>query len=183
MPLDGWSGTRALYRSRVEILPATLRDVSYIVANMCPEDWAEIECQWPVNVDRIDLARLHLGGEAWVTTLDRTPVQCFGVLLSTVSVRVVWAFGTAKRKRVIPAVTRFARSQVPRLLVEGVTRIEARAMTSHPTAGRWLRGLGASETPLPCWGRDGQDFTLFWWTREAWTAGISDAPLASQGTT
>lgn len=160
--------------SRVAIVPATLRDVSFVCANLCDEDRTELECQFPLKTYPWHIALLHWPevnrsqGEAWCATLDGQPVQAFGVLPSTPAgnVLIVWAFGTASRRRAIPAVTRFILAQVPRWLAAGVTRVEARAMVGHPTAFRWLRGLGASETLLPCWGRDGQDFVLLSWTKD-----------------
>lgn len=141
-----------------------MRDVSYIVANLCPEDRRELECQYPLD----GLAVTLMMGEAWVATLDGQPAQAFGAISATCSVLTAWAFGTPRRARAIPSVSRMIRRRRLDCFARGITRVEARAISDHPTALRWLRGLGGTETPLPCWGKDGQDFTLFSWTRDAW---------------
>ena len=161
--------------SRIEIVPATLRDVSYIVASMCPEDWAEIAAQMPAGASTEQVAALHLHGEAWAAMLDGQPVQAFGAVPATASVLNLWAFGTRARRRAIPAVTRFLRRQAGEWVARGVTRVEARAMAGHPTAHRWLRGLGGQSYRLPCWGSGGEEFTLYWWTRKTWAEAAAAA--------
>lgn len=154
--------------NRVTIVPATLRDVSYILANLCDADRIELECQVPLQ----HLSAVCMASEGWVALLDGQPVQAFGSLPATLSVRTLWAFGTARRRRAIPAITRFLREQSSRWVRDGVTRCEARAIVGHPTAHRWLLSLGGEAQPCKAWGRNGEDFVLYSWTRETW-AGVS----------
>ncbi len=154
--------------ARVEIVPATLRDVSFIAANMCPEDRREIYCQLPAGIDAPAVAQLHMLGDAWCAMVGGQPAEAFGATAATVSVLNLWAFGTHSRRRAIPEVTRFLRALVPQWIERGITRCEARAICGHDLAHRWLRGLGGQEIALPAWGKGGEDFTLFWWTRETW---------------
>lgn len=169
-------------RERVEIVTATIRDLSYICANLCDEDRIELECQWPADIDPAAFSGLHMAGSQWCATLDGQPVQAFGVIPSTPAgnVLIAWAFGTRSRRRAIPAVTRFMLGLVPGWIECGVTRVEARAIVGHLTAGRWLRVLGASEVPLPCWGRNGEDFTLLSWTAVEWAQSLESCRHTSR---
>lgn len=164
------SETPGKYRSRVEIISATLRDVSYILANLCEDDERELRVQHFPGFDLQALSPLALAGEAWVATVDGQPVEAFGLVRGDLAPHLgtAWAFGTGHRRRAMPAVTRFIRRRVVDWLLAGVTRVEARSISDHIDAHRWLIGLGAQALPLPMWGRNGEDFALFWWTRETW---------------
>ncbi len=154
--------------ARVEIVPATLRDVSYIVANLCDADRAEIECQYTEGVSAAQIASFHTTGQASCALLDSQPVQAFGLYPATPAgnVLIAWAFGTRFRRRSIPAVTHWMRGRVLDSFARGVTRVEARVISSHVAAAGWLRGLGATEVPLRGFGRNGEDFILFSWVAE-----------------
>jgi hypothetical protein len=157
--------------SRIEIVPATIRDLTFIAANLRAEDWREIECQLADGVGRGEVAAYGLAGEAWVATMDGQPVAAFGAAAMAYSVVSVWAWGTKRMARTVPAITRFiVEDCVPRWIEAGVTRAEARSIEGHETAHRWLRSLGGQEQPCPAWGKRGEDFTLFWWTRKTWTS-------------
>ncbi|WP_246740975.1 hypothetical protein [Mesorhizobium sp. NZP2298] len=61
----------------VRILPATPRDLSYITANLRPEDRTEIDCQldhWSLAL----LALTALHGFAYVAERDGNPEAGFG---------------------------------------------------------------------------------------------------------
>ncbi len=154
--------------TRVEIIPATLRDVSYIVVNLCEADRAEIGCQYPAGVKSETISLAHVRGMAMCALLDSQPVQAFGLYPATPAgnVLIAWAFGTRFRRRSIPAVTRWMRERILVAFAGGATRVESRASASHVGASRWLRGLGASEVPLRGFGRGGEDFILFSWVAE-----------------
>lgn len=151
----------------VEIIPATLRDLTYIAANMRPEDWREIECQFPEGITSFEIAALAgQFGEAWVATSSSQPVAAFGAAPLTYNVLSVWAWGTKGMRRAIPAIGRFLRDErAPDWIASGVTRLEARSIAGHHSAHRWMTSLGATSQPCPEWGRRGEDFILFSWTR------------------
>jgi len=166
----------------VRVVPATLRDVTYIAANIRPEDWREIACQLSEEVTPTDVAAWSLTGrEAWVATVRGQPVAAFGVHDATNArnVLMIWAWGTPKMWRAVPEMTRFIRERVEVWITEGVTRVEARSIEGHGSAHRWMRALGGESEPLPGWGKGGEDFLLFWWTQETWTscAGSLNPPL------
>lgn len=166
--------------TRVEIIPATLRDVSYILANLCEDDERELRLQYADTFALTDLAAIAVAGEAWVALADGQPAEACGLARSEISphLGIAWAFGTDRRRRAIPALTRHIRERVYYWLRDGVRRVEARAIADHYTAHRWLIGLGAQALPLPAWGRNGEDFTLFWWTRETWAASSAEVAAA-----
>ncbi|MBN9270442.1 MAG: hypothetical protein J0J15_09370, partial [Mesorhizobium sp.] len=61
----------------VRIVPATLRDLSYIAANLRPEDRDEIDCQCDGWTPAL-LALTALQGLAYVAELDGNPEAGFG---------------------------------------------------------------------------------------------------------
>lgn len=151
----------------VTIETANLRDLSFVAANMRDEDWREIACQYPPNLTRLDIAYAAFASpEAWVATVRGQPVAAFGVSRITVSVLSAWAFATRSMWRAVPAVTRFIRDECARRWAEaGITRVEARSIAGHHVAHRWMASMGGTCEPCPAWGRDGEDFMLWWWTR------------------
>lgn len=152
----------------VRLEPANIRDLSFICANMRAEDWREIECQWPEGASRNEIAAAALSSpEAWVASWKGQPVAAFGVQPLNWSALSIWAFGARAMWRAVPELTRFILGEcVPRWIASGVTRVEARSIVGHDAAHRWMRGMGASEVASPCWGRNGEDFMLFSWTRD-----------------
>lgn len=156
---------------RRSILPGNIRDASYVAANMRPHDWREIAAQAPDDLRPLDVAAWSIAGrEAYIAIARDRPVSVFGVHDATPAGNVlsIWAWGTAGMWRAVPGITRWIRTAVPRWIDEGVTRVEARSIVGHTAAHRWMRSLGARETELPAFGRGGEDFILFWWTRETW---------------
>lgn len=154
------------------ILPATLRDYSYVSANMNEADWQEIACQIPEGTHTTELAAWCVAGrEAWTATWRGQPVAAFGIhaVMPAGNVCSLWMWGTRESWRAVPAIERFVRDECgPRWIDEGVTRIECRSDLRHSAAHRWLRRLGFAEEPCAEWGRNGEPFLLFWLTRERW---------------
>lgn len=110
-------------------------------------------------------------GEAWVARLDGQPVAAFGAAPMSLpgNVLSLWAWGTKRLVRAAPAITRFVRDEcAPRWVAAGVTRVEARSIRGHVSAHRWLRGAGAKAQPCPNWGKGGEGFVLFYWTKDSW---------------
>jgi hypothetical protein len=55
----------------------------------------------------------------------------------------------------------------PKLIADGVRRIEARTWDQHEDARRWLTWLGAKEEcRLPEWGANGETFIQYGWTAD-----------------
>jgi len=177
----------------LRIVPATLRDLSYIAANLRPEDRAEIDCQldhWSPAL----LALTALQGFAHVAELDGNPEAGFGAAEQRGGLWIAWSWGTRRMKRCVPGTTRFFHDVLARqVAARGAWRVEARALAENELALRWLDRLGATQRcRLPAYGRNGEDFFLYDWTRESWnhvslskTAGTeaaaADAHRAGQG--
>ena len=159
-------------RQGVVIRPGSMRDFSYLAANMNEADWQEIACQIPKGTSTTEIAALCLGGRAtWAAIWRGQPVAGFGIHSMTAAGNVcsLWLFGTRESWRAIPSIEEFVATECgPRWLDEGVTRIECRSDLRHSAAHRWLRRLGFAEEPCAEWGRDGEPFILFWLTRERW---------------
>jgi hypothetical protein len=152
----------------IDFVEPTLRDVTYIGANLRPEDHREVMCQVPAGAfGSTALAAMSdgmLSGWSWVVRVDNQPVAVFGFHPLTVPVWQAFALGTRRMTRAIPAITRWCWAQEQRLLDAGVRRLEARTIEGHDTAHRWLERLGCSRVcELPDHGRDGELFYLYAW--------------------
>jgi hypothetical protein len=150
----------------VRIIPATLRDLSYIAANLRPEDRAEIDCQldhWSPTL----LALTALQGFASVAELDGNPEAGFGAAEQRSGLWIAWSWGTRRMKRCVPGITEFFHQVLgPEVAARGAWRVEARALAANELALRWLARLGAVQRCLlPGYGRNGEDFFLYDWTR------------------
>jgi hypothetical protein len=158
----------ALHRPSVVIKHATLRDVSYIAANLRSEDHAEIACQVPQGTKPEAIARSSLAaGEARVVFRNGLPCGAFGFVPVSDGVLSAWAYGMRGFERCIPAVTRHVyREFVSQWMQGNIRRIEARTIESHDSAHRWLEKAGAVRCcTLEQWGRNGERFYLYEWVR------------------
>lgn len=151
------------------IVGGTLRDLSYIASNLRPEDHAEIDCQLDHWTPAI-LALSALQGFAYVVELDGNPEAAFGAAEQRSGLWIAWSWGTRRMWRCVPRITKFFYDTLgPDVAAAGAWRVEARALAGNDLAVRWLNRLGATERcPLPGYGRNGEDFVLFDWTRETW---------------
>lgn len=161
---------------RVSIQTANLRDLTYIAANLRPMDWREIACQIPGDMSRTELAALAGShGEAWTASLDGQPVAAFGVSPIAASVLSLWAWGTPRMRRAVPAISRYVNGELAsRWVRDGFTRVEARSIEGHHEAHRWMRSFGAKSVPCPGWGKGGENFILFWWNKQDWQGRAHD---------
>lgn len=151
------------------IVPATLRDLSYIAANLRPEDRAEIDCQCDGWTPAL-LALTALQGLAYVAELDGNPEAGFGAAEQRSGLWTAWSWGTRRMRRCVPDITRFFHGVLGRqVAARGAFRVEARPLAGNELALRWLTKLGATQRcRLPAYGRNGEDFFLYDWTREGW---------------
>lgn len=152
----------------IEILEPNIRDLTYIGANLRPEDYRETMCQLPEGtLGSSALAEIYLGlapGWSWVATVNGQPAAVFGFQPFTTPVWIAFALGTRRITRAIPAITRWCWSQEQRLIDAGVRRLEARTIEGHDQAHRWLERLGCSRVcELPDHGRNGELFYLYAW--------------------
>lgn len=155
----------------------TLRDLSYIAANLRPEDKAEIDCQIP-GWSPASLALSAMQGFAYTVELDGNPEAAFGASEERQGLWHVWSWGTRRMWRCVPRITRFTFEVIgPDVRNAGAWRVEARPLAANELAVRWLRRLGAEQRcELPGYGTNGEDFLLFDWTRERWESCVSNRP-------
>ena len=155
--------------SRVRIVPANLRDCTYIGANMRPADAEEVLCQMPEGMSGSDFAAAafpaFLDGWVWVALVDGNPVCFFGFQPITTPVWMGFAVGTRRMLRAVPAMTAHCLAQERRLVELGVRRLEVRTLKGHDLSARWLTHLGCRWCcDLPDHGRSGETFELWSWT-------------------
>jgi len=150
------------------IIGANLRDISYVLANLRPDDRREIEAQWPGPFDLIGIAATALAStHAYVVLLDGNPEAAFGADEVRRGLWVAWSWGTPRMRRAVPHISRFVREvMLPDVLERGGQRVEARPMDGHRMACRWLEKMGARFSGYArCWGVNGEDFLTYAWTR------------------
>ncbi|RWO29902.1 MAG: hypothetical protein EOS10_21300 [Mesorhizobium sp.] len=152
----------------VRIISATLRDLSYIAANLRLEDRTEIDCQFDEWSPAL-LALTALQGFAYVAELNGNPEAGFGAAEQRGGLWIAWSWGTRRMKRCVPGMTEFFHAVLgPQVAAHGAWRVEARALASNELALRWLARLGATQRcRLPGYGRNGEDFLLYDWTRSS----------------
>lgn len=153
----------------VDIRPGVLRDVSFVIANMREQDKAEAYCQLPEGTKAHELAYGLLMGskECYVAYLKDHPVATFGICQGmSIASLVIWALGTDRMTRVIPAITRFVVTDVMRRAIDaGHVSMEARSIATHHAAHRWMKATGAQREGKPYpFGRNGELFATYRWT-------------------
>jgi hypothetical protein len=156
---------------RIAIVPATLRDIAFVTANLRPEDRREIRASADLasTVEAAVIAHETSKGWSWTAQIAGQPVAAFGTAETSVltpHIRTAWAFGTRRFRRAVPAISRFARTVwSDRLAGEGVRRLEVRSLAGHDIAHRWLASLGGRlEGELMHYGTGGETFQLWAWT-------------------
>lgn len=116
------------------------------------------------------LARHAVAGGAfrWAAYLDGEPVAAIGAFPRWPGVWTVWAYGTDDWPSVVVSVTRHVRRfMLPAIVNSGAHRADALALAEHSDARRWLISLGAKEEhTLDGWGKKGQTFVSYVWTRK-----------------
>lgn len=150
-----------------EVVPACLRDMSYVLYNLNPADEAETACQIDPDVRRDHLAYgLLMSGDNFAVRIDDQPVAVFGTSPLNRYALSVWALGTKRMRKASPAIWRYlAEVHLPEKAAEGYRYMEARSIETHTEAHRWMRWLGATVLGEPHpFGRDGERFLLFRWT-------------------
>lgn len=161
-------------RPRPRVIPSTLRDASFVMANLRQRDYDEIMCQVPEGTKTHEVAYgLNLSLEAWAIHLEeRQPIALFGVNYMTPACVGVWAMGTRHMWRAIPLLTSFMKTDVvPRLIAQGYRTMEARSHVLHLQAHRWMHSTGAVQVDPPYeYGRNGEKFITFRWTADAFTS-------------
>jgi hypothetical protein len=164
------------------VVDATLRDLSYIAAHMRASDRAEVECQID-NWNAAYVAALSLRDFAFVVELNGNPEAAFGCGQVRKGYWIAWSWGTDRIARCVPTMVSFITGQLqPAVYEAGALRVEARALSSHKSARRFLDRIGGTfRCELPSYGKNGEPFVLYDWTRETYVPVLnsSDAHAGS----
>lgn len=116
-----------------------------------------------------DLARGFRGrGVQWVGYHAGRPAAILGAFPEHPGVWSMYGFGTDDWIKIWRAVTRTAlRDLMPDIRARGAHRIHSLTLSDHKDTHRWIGLLGAThETPMPAYGKEGQDYTMFAWVKE-----------------
>lgn len=151
---------------KVDIVPACIRDLTFILANLRQDDYEEIACQ----LDGLPFELLAYGAmvepqHAYVARLDGQPVAAFGATRQRPTLANAWSWGTPHMGRAVPfIIDSVCEVLIPDLAAAGVLRCEARALATNTMAHKFLLRMGAREcAKLDAYGRDGENFILYEW--------------------
>ena len=140
-----------------------------MVLNMRAKDAEEIfATQWADDREVFTDFVMRAGGFGYVLHADDgEPVVAGGACPLWPGVWSVWMFATDRFGEIAIATHRFAKEVFfPVLKDVGYIRLECRSMASHKIAHRWLESLGGRrEADVSCYGKGGQDFILYCWTK------------------
>lgn len=148
-------------------MPAVLRDASFVIGNLNPDDRAEVMCQVSPATKTHELAyAMLMSSDSYVAKWKGRPAMFFGVNPLNICALSIWALGTRQSWRTIPELTAFvAHTVLPRKIDEGFTTMEARSIMGHTVAHGWMEATGAVRSGDPfVYGRGGELFQLFRWT-------------------
>ena len=157
----------------IEIKPANLRDASWLMANLRQLDREETFCQLPDGTPTDKLAEWFITpGDAFIAYYRDEPALLFGTTPISVCAMSIWALGTDRAERTIPAVSRFLiEHAIPWRLDQGFTCMEARSLETHHDAHRWMEGMGGERNGEPyLYGKGGERFVTYRWTVSSYRA-------------
>lgn len=141
----------------------------HIAMNLRARDHEEIYAT-RYGEDPAEVARdvVHTGAFRWGAYLDGVPVAAIGAFPRWPNVWTCWAFGTGDWAKVALTLTRHATTfMMPAMQRSGAIRIDALALEAHTDARAWLAFLGGRpEKVLDNWGKNGQSFVSYVWTRK-----------------
>ncbi len=162
------------------IEPLTLDGLRHIVRNMRAADRDEVFATFPRYPDTIDgraerdehfvqLSYLAAAerGISFMACHRGEPVAVVGMVMMWDGVAAVWMVATDKWQTVALPLTRWAKKTIIPLMKDaGIHRAQCWSMSGHDVAHGWLKRLGATEEcASPGYGRDGQTFHLFAWSK------------------
>lgn len=158
------------------VRPGSVRDVTFVAANMRDADKREIFCQRKdQDVQALAMTMVYVSPiHCYAAFEGCSPVAAFGASEQHPNMWTAWAFGTRKLRRAIPAITRHIRRHIVQaLLYCGANRVEVRSIADHDVAHRWLENLGAErEALLRGFGKGGEDFVLYAWRRDQFSRSV-----------
>lgn len=154
----------------MRLLPFVPETIRAVLEHLRPADRRELEATlW--TFDPVALAEASARAPFGFVAGDEAgrPVAVAGASVLWPGVYQVGLFATPAWPVVAQAVqARIRRRLVPALLRAGAHRAQAFSDARHREAHRWLERLGARcEARMTAFGRGGEDFLLYAWTRDA----------------
>lgn len=162
----------------ITIVKPSLRDATYIGANLREADRHELECQCAPGLSTPEIAtQIALASPlSWIAHWHDQPIAAFGAAPQTYVVWSLWTFGTRHLWRAIPAISKHFWDHGDELMAHGCRRLEVRAWKGHDRAPLWLRAVGCTYvTDLSDHGRSGEAFELWEWTATDYLDGSMQA--------
>lgn len=149
--------------------PLSRDDAGVIAMNLREDDERELfATMWPEQRHAsIAESFLRSSPTSWCARLDGDPVAMLAAWPMWSGVWRVGMVATDAWPRVALGVTKFViRDMIPMLRATGAHRAEAWSIADHHEAHRWLALLGAErDAIIPRYGRNGEDFALYSWSR------------------
>lgn len=143
-------------------------EISYVCNNLRPKSHEDIFGATFDNLDELKAVMTGIGGIQWVGYCDKLPAAIVGAHLIHGGVWGVYGFGTAKWGDIWRDVTKVGRREVlGGIQRAGGHRAQCVSPAEHKDTHAWLRLLGATiETPMPKYGRNGEDYVMLAWVKE-----------------
>lgn len=150
----------------------TIRDASFIAANMRDEDHLEIAClwkRWDTRALGICALETAVSDMVWSAWHDGQPAAAYGFSHASAfdpDHWQAWAFGTDRFKRCVPQITRHL-NRIRPIVERDCRRLQVISYRAHDLAHDWIESFGGRrEGLLRSYGRGGEDFVVFSWIRE-----------------
>lgn len=140
--------------------------ILHVVRNMRTLDREEIfATQFDDNHDAFAATWPTWGRFGYVIGDGVEPVAVIGAIPMWPHVWTMYMFATDRFDNVGKQLTKFTKyNMLPAAAEAGALRGECKSLSTHHTAHRWLRHLGAErEATLRGYGKNGEDFDLFVW--------------------
>lgn len=145
----------------------THEEILYVVQNLRAMSRDEIFGATQETVENFAAGIAASGGFKWVGYHAGKPAAIIGASPIHRGVWALFGFGTDDWVQIWRPVTRTARRDMMQAVTDaGAHRAHCVTRSDHTDTHRWLRALGATlETPMPGYGMDGQDYTMFAWLK------------------
>jgi len=145
-------------------------DMLEIAQNLRARDRDELYAtRYGENPEDVARDATMTGAFRWGAYLDGKPVAAIGAFPRWPNVWTLWAYGTDDWPKVVLTLTKHARKfMLPALYHAGAIRVDAMSLATHTDAHRWMASMGgAPEKPLDNYGKNGQTFVNYVWTRKS----------------
>jgi len=152
----------------VTVTDLSFEAAAFVVVNMRESDRAEIfATRWIEDPRQLAADCAAIPSLSWVFWSEGVPASVIGAIPKHPKVWTVYCFGTPDFGRVVLPMSRHVRRvMIPRLLRADAIRAECLSSADHTEAHGWLTMLGArKEATLHSYGKNGEDFHVFAWTR------------------